>query len=497
MSYTYEQRKRPQEPQKTATERTAAPGPGHNALIPETAIPQDSPSFDLAGAMQARMTNTFGDLSAVRNYTPPEKTQVPAPSGPYTGPVTHAISDASPSPSAAGPMQAKKFSETTKSSNAPVRMNETVNSDEAGYNELGADKYVEFTETPGWWSRLLGGKEKKYKRRIKRSAYDLDEEEINQNRQNPENLRSLDLLHQLMTLKGDEKKYKTPEQQRGNRNRGAWEAFKFFTDNEETSTLTEKGKKWSMDEVNDETFIPKLRNMARMANDYPVLGEQIGALKRTREKGVDMSAKHSYLYKSGPDDNSHRFVLSTNPDMDKVGEAAAKEREHYNRVVALRHASAADMEFSGNHELGHMLNYDLVKRINANKWKSTQSNEEDMTYHITADKLVRQALKKSMSEEEYDNLVTYDRDSTEDDKDESGNRIYFKRGQINLKASGLGGNAKKQGHTSAYGATNAAEFFAEAFADVYAHGKNARQASIELVKAYEKEFAKYKNALPY
>ena len=85
MPYTYQQRKRPQGPQNTAPERTNAPGPGFNALMPGTSAPQNGPSFDLDAAMQARMASTFGDLSAVRNYTPPVREQAPLQTGPTPG----------------------------------------------------------------------------------------------------------------------------------------------------------------------------------------------------------------------------------------------------------------------------------------------------------------------------------------------------------------------------------------------------------------------------
>ncbi|MBR6915487.1 MAG: hypothetical protein IKN36_03940, partial [Clostridia bacterium] len=62
-------------------------------------------------------------------------------------------------------------------------------------------------------------------------------------------------------------------------------------------------------------------------------------------------------------------------------------------------------------------------------------------------------------------------------------------GQVDLRASGL----DKKGITSWYGATNAGEFFAEAFKDVYAHGAKARKASIQLVKNYEKLMKKKKD----
>ena len=207
-----------------------------------------------------------------------------------------------------------------------------------------------------------------------------------------------------------------------------------------------------------------------------------------------ISVRQNYLYKSNYEDTSHMFALSMNPSMERVGEQASEKRKKYNADMALKRIHAADADFSGNHELGHMLNYDLVRRINADTLKRVELNEKDMTYHITADKLVKEALKKSMTEEEYGNLVRYDRDST---KDEEKKGIYFKKGQVDLRKSGLGGNSQKLGHTSAYGATNAAEFFAEAFADVYQHGKKARKASIELVKAYEKMFTDYEDALPY
>lgn len=44
----------------------------------------------------------------------------------------------------------------------------------------------------------------------------------------------------------------------------------------------------------------------------------------------------------------------------------------------------------------------------------------------------------------------------------------------------------KIGQTSKYGAKNASEFFAEAVSDVYAHGKDAKAMSIQILKQYEK-----------
>ena len=71
MSYTYDQRKRPQGQQTREPERTAAPGPGMEALMSGRAAPsaaQKGRSFDLDAAMKAKMENAFGDLSAVKFY---------------------------------------------------------------------------------------------------------------------------------------------------------------------------------------------------------------------------------------------------------------------------------------------------------------------------------------------------------------------------------------------------------------------------------------------
>ena len=74
MSYTYDQRKRPQGQKEPAAERTAAPGPDFSALMNGTARPtaaQKGRSFDLDAAMKARMEHAFGDLSNLKLYESP------------------------------------------------------------------------------------------------------------------------------------------------------------------------------------------------------------------------------------------------------------------------------------------------------------------------------------------------------------------------------------------------------------------------------------------
>ena len=71
MSYTYDQRKRPQGPQNAAPEPDSAPVPNYQALMSGAARPtaeQKGRPFDLDAAMKAKMENAFGDLSGVKFY---------------------------------------------------------------------------------------------------------------------------------------------------------------------------------------------------------------------------------------------------------------------------------------------------------------------------------------------------------------------------------------------------------------------------------------------
>lgn len=49
------------------------------------------------------------------------------------------------------------------------------------------------------------------------------------------------------------------------------------------------------------------------------------------------------------------------------GEEATAERERLDKYAAKVRSHAADAEHSGNHELGHMLNNNLVKMLNTAK----------------------------------------------------------------------------------------------------------------------------------
>ena len=85
----------------------------------------------------------------------------------YTGPVTHALSDASPSPSVAGPMQAKRRDEDAQAVKEMQEQGDTQNWSYAlkgseGYDDLNPEEWEEKTHRPGF-SKLWGKKDQTFK----------------------------------------------------------------------------------------------------------------------------------------------------------------------------------------------------------------------------------------------------------------------------------------------------------------------------------------------
>ena len=576
MSYTYDQRKRPQGQTNAPPARTAGTGPVSVSLRADASGTGNAEA--LASAMRERMTRTFGDLSAVRDYQPPVRTHAPAPAGSCTGPVSRAVSDAAPSPAAAGPMQAKKYKET-KSADRDYDEKEIVNEGAEGYDDLDDKKWMTVTRTPTGLARIFK-KTRRFKARINRRAYDMTPEELAANKYNPGGYEELDNFNASLT-KLNEKVKRGPEDDdkdyNGRQNRYAWETFQKFGKNQLTKDTKPADRSkwdeqtWGMKEIDQNILIPKLKNMSRMVRDYPELHGNIGTLirmptaeekknqppkeeeinqinteqpterkklrkrmKQQKPAGAQdepkqpegtayMSTSPTYLYSdeaeqykkavNGDMKRYYRmsaFPLRMNSEFDEVGKD--KFREERNELNFGTNRSAAELEYSGNHEMGHMLNFLLFKERyrNLDSTERTKKNKEDYRFSLSASKLVERALEKTMKPEDFQKLVRYQEDSLGEDEawdpnDKLGEGEEWvtkdsdprhKAGQIDLKASGLGGTRENRGHTSAYGATSSAEFFAEAFADVYRNGKEARPASIELVKLYEKnmKYFKEKNA---
>ena len=246
---------------------------------------------------------------------------------------------------------------------------------------------------------------------------------------------------------------------------------------------------------------------ARNREDKPMVPYMGTSMSR---KYADEESRYESLFHRRPKEREGffrkaAFPLYMNGDTDSNTEQGRQAREARFPKEDVESRKITALPFTGNHELGHMLNYLLIKEKNRgikNDEKRENKNIEDAEFHITADKLVEKALKRTMPKRDYERLVRYKENSLGEDEEWDNsvqlgeNEVWeskakdpaHKKGQINLNASGL----SEMGYTTKYGASSASEFFAEAFADVYRNGKTARRTSIELVKIYEEEMKKYK-----
>ena len=506
------------------------------------------------------LTNAFLEAKADR-----EGAMAAAGEQVYTGPVTHVLSDAAPSPAAAGPMQAKRDDTDPNrgKANRKVLTNQTVEEGTEGYDQLDPEIWEERAHKRGFFADLFNQRRKFYKAKIDRRPWEMTRKELDANPSNPNNVNNLTRIQEQIETAGSTMNADTPEAKNGIMNRMAWATFQQYNDTEETNTVTSEGNDWDMEEVDHTAFTTKLKNMSRMVRDYPELEGTIGNLKKinveesresdkkkrqekknpvltgkngkeikkrirtrlTRKKQIQDGAPllEAPAAKEDEDEDEKNegtlvmsvgattgyskaslFPLNINAELEGTGEENRQRRQKINERLAKERGTTLD--FAANHEMGHMLNFLLVKEQNRNKDGRHALNQKDFRYHITASRLVEQALKNTMSEDDFNNLTRYKEDSLENDEIWDPNQKLaadeewetsdkdleqrFLTDQINLSASDLA----KKGYTTEYGATNAAEFFAEAFADVYQNGKEARKTSIELVKLYEAEMKKAKEA---
>ena len=487
----------------------------------------------------------------------------------YLGPVTSSMSSASPSPAQAGPMQAKKYNETNSAGRAYYNTeDEIVHEGEENYETLDPTKWTEITRTPTGLAKLFG-KTKRFKAKIYRRPWEMTRKELEENKYNPNNLKKLSLMDEVLDTMDQKVGDTNPETREGVKNQNAWWLFQQFSNGFNSDAKTETGNDWDMNEMDHGILTAKLKNMSRMVNDYPELKGKIGTLhripwnksegepaeeppassskkgkepkkkvrKRKRQpktnpgnlpegasQGSKPAGSHTVTYMSTsptyfyPDEAiTHdeiglgTFPLRMNSKMDARGDSARRKREKLDAMELMNNTQSAEKEYSGNHELGHMLSYLLVKEryrhLGRGSGKRADKLEEDFHYNITAHELVEQALRETMDPDEYAKLVRY-KESTLAPNEEwdmseplgedqewvtKDNEDPHKEGWINFKASNLGGKKGSRGYTSGYGASSAGEFFAEAFADVYRNGEEARPTSIRLVQLYEDRMARYKS----
>lgn len=309
---------------------------------------------------------------------------------------------------------------------------------------------------------MLEGWEQPEREQIGPRAYEMTEEQLKKNAFNPANDQ------QLAKMQKEIDDAETPEK--------AFEVFSRLAGNP-NAKLRDKDKRegWKLDQVDPVKFKAKLKNMMRMVQDYPELKGAIGDFQQVEKEELADSANMAAVPEENGTNTIQYNAFRDSPAYAPFREATAKVEEKKGKRSFL----SASVDYSGNHELGHVLNMQMLRHKG---WKNAVL---DMNSRYTANSMVLETVKKTLPQKDLQKLKFHQVNSGDE---KTG---YNLRGQLDTDASEL----NKLDATSKYGQQNAAEFFAEAFADVYQHGEKARPASIELVKLYEKRRDEIKASL--
>lgn len=222
----------------------------------------------------------------------------------------------------------------------------------------------------------------------------------------------------------------------------------------------------------------KLKHMARVVIDYPELRGNIGDMKTMAktETVVDKNTgkkvkrdNQAIMGTEGALGYRHKATMHYNAWMDRRGQEGEDERDymdwdarHHNKLMAHR-------DYAGTHELGHVLASTLLDP------EDEMQAIGDNAYNQKESGMLRGAASQAYMH----NGLPMDYASVKTKE------TFTKKNVWEEADPGATGFAKI-GQTSEYGAKNASEFFAEAVSDVYAHGKDAKAMSVQILKQYEK-----------
>ncbi len=306
-------------------------------------------------------------------------------------------------------------------------------------------------------------------RRVNKRSYDLNVEDPDADKFNPGNIPEVATIQE--------------EIDNAENFQEAYKIFAKFTGNGNAKVLYEKPKQDEGVVSPDLTlFKTKLKHMARQVWDYPELRKTIGNLMifdSTRD--AKMGTEHT----SGGRVKSDIYY---NAFYDRSGAEGEQKRQTENAERLATGEWNGDSDHNGNHELGHLLAFNLAKR-NDNILEAEDSNDKAETEN----EIVKEVLlnRDILTPRQKKRIKYYKSEGYGAGKYE---RLKHYKGQVDLQGSpALEGNDI----TSNYGKSAVFEFFAESFADTYTHGKNAKRSSVEVVKEYEKrqkalQRAKYK-----
>ena len=254
--------------------------------------------------------------------------------------------------------------------------------------------------------------------------------------------------------------------------------------------------------VDIQLFRNKLKNMARVVTDYPELKHMIGDMTTVDPK------TDALMSTIGTRGGKREATFEYNKKEDREGpqfdQARALEDEAQKKAKVPFHSSPRD--YHGTHEMGHVLASFLVESSGEReaRFRNTHSTrrindmlekKEPLNYRLMDSRpLTNQIMEEQYELPENDMLesVLANNDGAMLKKyklrpmgymqNATVKNHHFLKGMVAVNHD----QYQKSGATSEYGSYSAGEMFAEAVADVYAHGKQARAMSIELVKEYEK-----------
>ncbi len=221
----------------------------------------------------------------------------------------------------------------------------------------------------------------------------------------------------------------------------------------------------------------KLKNMARVVVDYPELRGKIGDMitepkRKKDEKTKKWGDNSTIMATAGTLGGRHKAYITYNAFMDKAGKDMDEQRKSAEFEDSWKNLLTAPRAYAGTHELGHVLTSTL----------EDPDNEDQAIIQHKSNSISNDLLKKASGWNAWQkNIMSYD-----DVTKVAYHEHTFGNGQEIKTIDPRGSNWHKGlKHTSYYGSENPSEMFAEAVADVYAHGKEARPMSIELMKVYE------------
>lgn len=285
----------------------------------------------------------------------------------------------------------------------------------------------------------------------------------------------------------------TPEQ--------AYRIFAAYAGNR-SGTYSDKYKNLKVDMT---LFRNKLKNMARVVTDYPEMRGMVGDMTT-----VDPKSKTG-MSTLGTRGGSRKAQFEYNVFPDQEGPEGERYREWDDSKNHKDHFHIAPRDYYGAHEMGHVmaslltddtgqLEKDMelpvehqmafksagveTPRLNGGQGSTMINQANDEKFGLTENDMLMEVLAKNkfdiMKKNGMKKIQAYTREATD------ARGLSHLPNQIDTYHSDF----YKKGMTSKYGSYSSQEFFAEAVADVYAHGTKSKDISQGLVKEYEKRMKK-------